>query len=77
MKNYILFFLLCLSTLSTTPIALIKTSKLVLPAFIKGSGKPVGWIEPVNISYCTMIFATKKEQITDLFVVHFCVLVLL
>ena len=32
----------------------IKTSKLVLPADINGSGSPVGGIEPVNISYCTM-----------------------
>ena len=49
---YILLFLDCRSTLSTTPIADIKTSKLVEPADINGSGKPVGGIEPLNISYC-------------------------
>lgn len=44
------------STLSTTPMADIKTRIEVEPALINGSGKPVGGIEPVNISYCTMIF---------------------
>ena len=54
-------FLLCLSTLSTTPIADIKTSKLVEPAEINGSGKPVSGMEPVNTSYCTISFCIKKE----------------
>ena len=44
----------CLSTFKTTPIADIKTSKLVDPAEINGSGNLVGCIEPVNISYCTI-----------------------
>ena len=52
-KYQILIFLLCLSTFNTTPIALMKTNKLVEPAEINGSGKPVGGIEPVNMSYCT------------------------
>ena len=56
----ILLFLLCLSTFNTTPIADIKTSKLVEPAEINGSGNPVGGIEPVNISYCIIKFNTKK-----------------
>ena len=30
----------------------IKTSKLVVPAEMNGSGNPVGGIEPLNISYC-------------------------
>ena len=38
----------CLSTLSTTPIADMKTSKLVEPAEMKGSGSPVGGIDPVT-----------------------------
>ena len=61
--NYILLFLLCLPTFSTTPIALIKTSKLVDPALMNGSGNPVGGIEPVNISYCIVIFTLKKSKI--------------
>lgn len=39
-------FAVCLSTLITTPIALMNTSKLVEPALINGSGSPVGGIEP-------------------------------
>ena len=31
--------------------------------FDAGSGKPVGGIEPLNISYCTINFSKKKEQI--------------
>lgn len=46
------YFLDCLSTFSTTPIALIKTNKLVEPAEINGKGNPVGGIEPVMTSYC-------------------------
>jgi len=42
--------------LITTPIADIKTSKLVLPALMNGSGKPVGGIDPLNISYYTTNF---------------------
>ena len=38
----------------------IKTSKLVEPAEINGSGKPVGGISPVNISYCIIKFEAKK-----------------
>ena len=49
---YTLYLKIILSTFSTTPIALIKTSKEVEPAEINGSGKPVGGIEPLNISYC-------------------------
>ena len=49
---YTLYLKIILSTFSTTPIALIKTSKEVEPAEINGSGKPVGGIEPVNIRYC-------------------------
>jgi len=36
----------------------MKTSKLVEPALMNGSGKPVGGIEAVNTSYCII----KKEQ---------------
>ena len=43
------------------PIANIKTSKEVEPAEINGSGSPVGGIEPLNISYCTMNFCNKKR----------------
>jgi len=39
--------------LSTTPIALINTTKLVEPALINGSGSPVGGIEPDMTCYCT------------------------
>ena len=33
-----------------------KTNKLVEPAEINGRCNPVGGIEPVNTSYCTMIY---------------------
>lgn len=39
---YTLYLKIILSTFSTTPIALIKTSKEVEPAEINGSGSPVG-----------------------------------
>jgi len=42
--------------------SLIKTSKLVEPAEINGSGSPVGGIEPVNISYCIIKLDNKKEH---------------
>lgn len=45
----------------------IKTNKLVEPAEINGSGKPVGGIEPVTTSYCTMNLCNKKEQFIALF----------
>lgn len=48
--------------LSTTPIANIKTSKEVEPADIKGSGSPVGGMEPVNMSYCIINFDIKKSK---------------
>jgi len=38
---------------STTPIALMKTTRLVLPALMNGNGSPVGGIEPVTTRYCT------------------------
>ena len=38
--------------LAPHPIPLIKTSKLVEPAEINGSGEPVGGMERVEISYC-------------------------
>ena len=34
------------------PIADINTTIDVLPLLIKGKGRPVGGISPVNISYC-------------------------
>ena len=37
----------------------MKTNKLVEPAEINGSVSPVGGIEPVTTSYCTMIFQLK------------------
>ena len=39
----------------------IKTSKLVDPAEINGSGNPVGGMLPVNISYCIINLIIKKE----------------
>ena len=61
--NYeILLSLLCLSTFSTTPIALMKTTSEVEPAEMNGSGSPVGGIEPLNTSFCTMNFNIKKES---------------
>lgn len=56
-------FILCLVTFKHIPIAAIKTITLVPPDEINGSGKPVGGIEPINTSYCTMNFQIKKEQI--------------
>ena len=50
-----MLFLFCLSTLSTTPMANMKTSKEVEPAKINGNGKPVGGILPHTTSYCTTI----------------------
>ena len=38
---------------NTTPIADIKTTKLVLPAEMNGKGSPVGGIEPDITCYCT------------------------
>ena len=38
----------------------MKTSKLVEPAEMNGSGNPVGGIEPVNTSYCTIERFFKK-----------------
>lgn len=38
------------------PIAPKNTINEVDPAEINGSGSPVGGIEPVNISYCTIKF---------------------
>jgi len=35
------------------PIALINTTKLVLPALINGSGTPVGGIEQDTTYYCS------------------------
>ena len=52
MQLSILFLFDCLSTFSTTPIANVKTNSDVEPAEINGSGKPVGGIEPLNLSYC-------------------------
>ena len=43
------------------PIALMKTNSEVEPAEMNGSGKPVGGIESVNTSYCTIIFYNKKR----------------
>ena len=66
-KNfYILLFLLCLSTLRTMPIADINTNKEVEPADINGSGKPVGGIEPLNISYCIIKKAQEKNKLIAL-----------
>ena len=64
---WIIFFLLCLSMLSTTPIADINTSKLVEPAEMNGSGRPVGGIEPVNTSCCTMNLSKKRANYCSLF----------
>jgi len=41
--------------------ALMKTRSEVDPALMKGSGSPVGGIEPLNISCCIIKFSTKKE----------------
>ena len=42
--------------LRTTPIADIKTTKLVLPAEMNGKGRPVGGMEPDTTCYCTESF---------------------
>lgn len=34
----------------------MKTSNEVEPALMKGKGNPVGGIEPLNTSYCSMNF---------------------
>ena len=61
-NNFQIFdFLDCLSTFSTTPIADIKNSKEVEPAEMNGKGKPVGGIEPLNISYCIINSQEKKR----------------
>ena len=58
-KNHILLFLLCLSTFNTTPIAIMKTNKLVPPKEMNGNGKPVGGMQPVATAklrlVCTII----------------------
>ena len=41
---------------NTTPMALMKTTKLVLPAEMNESGSPVGGIEPDMTCYCTEVF---------------------
>ena len=51
----------------TTPIADIKTSKLVEPAEINGNGKPVGGIEPVttamlSITWIAIIAPMPKHK---------------
>ncbi len=43
---------LCFATFKQIPIADIKTISEVLPALMKGNGKPVGEIIPFNTSYC-------------------------
>ena len=48
---------------SKIPITLISTISELLPAEIKGSGNPVGGMEPLNISYCIINFSIKKEQL--------------
>jgi len=40
----------------SAPIALMKTKSEVEPAEMNGSGSPVGGIEPLNTSYCIIIF---------------------
>ena len=42
-------------------ISLIKTNSEVEPAEMNGSGNPVGGIEPLNISYCTIYFLQEKR----------------
>jgi len=56
-------FPLLFPTLHSIPIAPINTDSDVPPAEINGIGIPVGGIEPVNTSYCTINFSKKKEQI--------------
>jgi hypothetical protein len=45
--------------LHSIPIALMKTNNEVEPAEINESGKPVGGMEPINISYCIINFEQK------------------
>ena len=40
----------------TTPIALMKTTKLVLPAEMNGSGSPVGGIEPLTTAMFRIVW---------------------
>ena len=49
----------------------MKTSKLVEPAEMNGSGKPVGGIEPVNTSYSTINLNTKKSILMLFFILTF------
>ena len=46
--------------LSKTPMALMKTTKLVEPALINGKGKPVGGILPDMAFYCTNFYLSKN-----------------
>ena len=60
-------FAVCLSTLTTTPIADIKTNRDVDPALMKGSGSPVGGIDPVttamfNITWILIIAPMPKHK---------------
>ena len=41
----------------------MKTRSEVEPAEMNGNGNPVGGIEPLNTSYCTINLSNKKEQI--------------
>ena len=64
----------CLFTFNTTPIALMKTTKLVEPALINGNGSPVGGIEPDTTSYCTKnpgSFLHNLQILLELKVFHF------
>ena len=40
----------------------MKTNSEVEPALMNGSGSPVGGIEPVNTSCCTINFSLKKSK---------------
>ena len=55
---------------STTPIALMKTTKLVPPALMNGKGRPVGGIEPDTTCYCTKnygvnLFGPLNKNVTS------------
>ena len=41
----------------------MKTNSEVDPAEMNGSGKPVGGMLPLNISYCIINFYKKKESV--------------
>ena len=57
LKIFIFYsFLIAYPRSKQPPIALMKTNSEVEPAEINGSGKPVGGIEPLNISYCIINF---------------------